>query len=320
MKKKYIKKRACATMLGVLMLSMGLVACGANKEKKDNTDKETIDEEEWKDLLDSSKPPVGVEIHEDEGVYIGGDEEIFRISTICTEEEGAEPLFDTTANLNMVFTGNSLINTPQTDRYFGNLIKDKGLSINVKSEAYNGYTIEEHLSWFEFDEDWKIPYAEADIILFQEYGGRYETTYENMCEILDKYCKEDVIVYYYTTEFDYNGELIEKITNDDRMHIIDYGTVMEKLNNLEFVGVNYTDEYMSAYEYLHEPNDYHPNLLNGFLASAYIYNQLYKTSFDYTYDMLDDNMKEKIPGGTEEDKTQNYNMMIEIINKGVTEK
>ena len=36
MKKKYIKKRACATMLGVLMLSMRLVACGANKEKKES--------------------------------------------------------------------------------------------------------------------------------------------------------------------------------------------------------------------------------------------------------------------------------------------
>ena len=317
MKKKFNKIKVCAIVLGVLMLSMGIVGCGASEDKKDNTDKETINEEELKDLVDSSKPPAGVEINEDEVVHIGEDEEVFRISTICTEDEGDTPLFDVTETKTIVFTGNSLLNTPQTDRYFKKLVEEKGNPLNVVSELYNGSNIKYHLDWLETDEDWRIPYAEADIILFQEYGADYETTYENICKIIDNYCKEDVIVYYYTTEFDYNGELIEKITNDERMHIIDYGTVMEKLNSLEFVGV---EDGISAYEYLHQKNDYHPNTLNGFLASAYIYNQLYKTSFDYTYDMLDETMKENIPGGTEEEKITNYNMMVEVINNGVTGK
>ncbi|MBQ3545612.1 MAG: hypothetical protein IJA34_11620 [Lachnospiraceae bacterium] len=314
MKKIYIKIRACATILGALMLSMGLLACGANQDKKNE---EVIIDQSIKDALDSSKRPNGVEVKEDEGVYIGGDEEIFRISTICTEEEGAEPLFDTTEPKTMIFTGNSLLNTPQTDRYFKKLVEEKGNPLTVVSELYNGSNIKYHLDWLETDEDWRIPYAKADIILFQEYGGYYDTTYENICEIIDNYCKENVLVYYYTTEFDSKNDLIDKITKDERMHVIDYGTVMEKLNCLVFEGV---EGDSSAYEYLHQKNDYHPNMLNGFLASAYIYNQLYKTSFDYTYDMLDDNMKEKIPGETDEDKIMNYNMMLEVINKGVTQK
>lgn len=316
MKKKFNKVRICATVLGVLMLSMGIVACGESREKKDNDDRETIIDEELKDKLDSSKQPVNMEDNEEE-INNEYDYEEYRISTVCTEEEGTEPLFDINEPKTMIFVGNSLLNTPQTDRYFKKLVEEKGNPLTVISELYNGSNIKYHLDWLETDEEWRIPYAEADIILFQEYGGYYDTTYEDICVIIDNYCKEDVLVYYYTTEFDSKNDLIDKITKDERMHIIDYGTVMEKLNCLVFEGV---EGDSSGYEYLHEPNDYHPNLLNGFLASAYIYNQLYKTSFDYTYDMLDDNMKEKIPGETEEDKTQNYNMMIEVINKGVTGK
>ncbi len=71
------------------------------------------------------------------------------------------------------------------------------------------------------------------------------------------------------------------------------------------------------YEFLHLSGDYHPNELNGFLAAAYIYTQIYKTDFyDYGYDELDDSLKKMLPGLTDEAKEGYYSEMIRIVNEG----
>lgn len=286
------------TYIFIVILSVGMVACSSKQDIKKDESGEQVNNEEVSETTEE-------EIMEN--MFI-------RKSIVSTEDEGEENLFEVNEDSNILFVGNSLFNTPQTFFYFQKIIEENNFPLNVMWDVLDGTDIKTHLNWIEMDDELLEDYGKADIIIFQEYGNRYDTTYEDICAILETYCKEDVLVYYYTTAFDYCGELIEKITEDDRMHVIDYGTLMERLDRVEIIGDK--DGNMGM-EFLYIQNDYHPNELNGFMAAAYIYNQLYRTTFDKTYDELDENMKCKIPGDTEEAKITNYNAMIEVINKGI---
>ena len=123
------------------------------------------------------------------------------------------------------------------------------LPVNLVSELWDGMNIRYQVSiagsnMLDVGEE----YRNADILLIQEYGNHYETTYDDLCELIENYCKDDVIVYYYTTEWDYPARYLQKISDDARIHILDFGSVQNKLNEMKAPGEE------SMYDYLHLKN------------------------------------------------------------------
>lgn len=230
-----------------------------------------------------------------------------RCSYQCTEEESDEILFPIDRDIKILFAGNSLFGEPKVDKYFETLVERYSLNVEeVIREIFYGQSIRYQLSLID-DDDWdfvKEDYANADVILFQEYGGAYETTYEDIRTLIDHYCKEDVVVYYYTTQYDYRDSYLKKMAEDEQIHVLDFGTVLHRL-----------DEDCS---YLYQSDLVHPNELEGFMAAGYIYSQLYKTTFsDYPYEELPENLKELIPGESDAEKEEFYGRMLGILQAGV---
>lgn len=268
------------------------------------------------------------------------DEEV---AYACTEQETGGTLFDIDKQVTILFAGNSLLKTPDTCYYFDELVKRYHLLVDTKRELWDGMNIRYQVSLAEFEPDVAEEYRQADVVILQEYGSHYDTTYEDICELIKNYCKKDVVVYYYTTEFDEPLSYMKKLSENEKIHILDFGKVQHRLNEIpirqeeekkemqealgralygsdweQLKNTNVYEMDVTMYDFLHKINDYHPNELNGFLAAAYIYTQLYKTSFeDYSYEELDGRLKNLLPGLTEEAKKDYYQEMIKILNEGV---
>lgn len=234
----------------------------------------------------------------------------YKNRTKCTEEEGDEILFDTDRYINVTFAGNSLLGEPKVDKYFKELVDRYQLNVGkVYDDIYYGQNIHFQLSVIDtFEYDFiKEDYEDSDVIVFQEYGYDYDTTLEDIRTLLDNYCKENTVAYYYTTQFDYSDDYLEEIGNDERIHVIDFGALFNELS----------DMYEET-PYLHKA-DYHPNELAGFMAAGYIFTQMYKTVFtDYQYSELNDKIKGLIPGDNDTEKEEFYQQMLDVINRGVT--
>ena len=322
--------------IGFFILAAAICFCGCEKKQNkdetghfaDQSDSEQQEEAAWSE-------------QEDDLSDIWMDE---AYDYICTEQETGDPLFATNQPVTILFAGNSLLKTPDTCYYFEKLVNRYQLPVNIERELWDGMNIRFQVSLAESDTDVAEEYRQADIVILQEYGMHYDTTYQDICELIEKYCKKDVVVYYYTTEFDKPFQYLKEISDHEKIHIIDFGKVQQKLNSIpikeeeekaamqETLGrslygndweqLSKTDKMgidVTMYDFLHKVNDYHPNELNGFLAAAYIYTQLYKTTFeDYDYEELDDNLKNLLPGLTEETKRDYYREMIKMLNEGIS--
>lgn len=244
---------------------------------------------------------------------------------ICTEDEGEELLFDTEKTVNILFAGNSLLGNPKTYESFGKIASHYGYSVNVMTSVYDGMSLHFQKELIKNNEmDTRTKYEQADIVILQEYGNHYDLTYNEICEIIS-YCRDDAVIYYYTTEFDRYDDYLKMIESRDRVHILCSGELMNKIGDMDCIpggDYPYSDIYFSEdlnlfYPYLHE-NDYHPNIFSGFIAAAYTFTQLYKQDFvDYELKDIDEAIVRLIPGDSVEEKQQNYNVVVEMINQGV---
>lgn len=289
----------------VLLVTLSFTACGNKANKAADSTDTTVDE-----ISDATAGSI-----DENGISDSGEADFDtglsdRISYQCTEEESDDVILPTDRNIKIMFSGNSLLGAPKVDKHFEELVERYQLNVDeVIREIFYGESIQYQLSLID-DDNWdfvKEDYENADVIIFQEYGGFYEQTYENIKELVDNYCKEDVVVYYYTTQYDYHDTYLKKMAEDESIHVLDFGTLFNRLDS----------SASPTFGYLYQ-SDGHPNELAGFIAAGYIYTQLYKTDFtDYPYEELPDNIKELVPGGDDSEKQEFYDEMIEMLNRGV---
>lgn len=164
----------------------------------------------------------------------------------------------------VTIVGNSLMGNGSQKKYFKQIAKLYGTNIKVYDQINNGYQLSDHVLDAKFNEyNIRKQLKKSDIVIFQEYGTRYETTYKDILK-LQKYMKKSARSYYYQTEFDVpGGELIQKLTKHG-VKIIRAEAAIRRLQDLGYM-----------YEELHEPGDYHPNQYNGYTAAILMYTQIF---------------------------------------------
>lgn len=164
----------------------------------------------------------------------------------------------------VTIVGNSLVRTGSQKKYLKEIAKLYGTDIKVYDQINDGYELSDHVldaktNTYNICKQLK----KSDIVIFQEYGTRYDTTYKDIVK-LQKYMKKSARSYYYMTEFDVpGGDLIRKLSKRG-VKIIEAESAVQSLQ-----------EFGYMYEELHQPGDYHPNEFNGYTAALLMYTQIF---------------------------------------------
>lgn len=277
-------KKSVGIFLGVLCTSI-LVGCGNNNNSSHSTNERVTDESIEESI--TYKDSLSI----DESYK-------FESNNIMQT-----PLFDKNSCPYVVMIGNSLLEKGDVAKRFLNISENMGYSVKVDGEYFMGKSIFEEAIYINQVEGYDFiqeELAEADIVIFQEYGGAYDTTLEDIKGLVEKYCKNDVEIYYITTEYDYRSTYLKKL-DENNIHVL---LMVDFLNEV-------LTEY--DYEYFHL-GDGHPNELSGYFSSLFIFSKLYKVNAtDVSVDKMDDYSYELLPGDTAEEKEENYNKLAKII-------
>lgn len=313
-----MNKRIAYCVIGILAIMLS--GCSKKSENNDVNVQYTEDiiyEGEYVDNIDFEEEYIEYEYSYD----------MFLSDCTCTEDEGEDSLFDTTQPINVLFAGNSLLGNPRTVTSFEQIAEYYGYQVNIYDSVYDGMNLYFQIGLIKSNEfDTREKYEQADVVILQEYGCQYDLTYDSICEIIE-YCKDDAVIYYYTTEYDYYGDYLQKIDENERIHIIDCTDLMCKIGMTECIpSSEYEYDIIDYYRgadvfeaYFHE-QDGHPNMFTGFFNAAYTFTQLFKQDFvNYDYNAIDEKVLKWMPGDTAEEKESNYNVIVDIINEGVRE-
>ncbi len=180
-------------------------------------------------------------------------------------------------NWKVTVIGNSLLRLGDQTKYLKSIAKLYGTNLTINYQLIDGSTLHDHLTDVKRKQNGtRKALKTADIVIFQEYGTRYETTYKDITA-MRKYMRSSARSYYYMTEFDdYNPfqttqtGYLQKIKKSG-VGIIEAESLIQALMTMGY-----------AYKDLHMPGDYHPNTNNGYSCSILMYCQLFnKKCTDY---------------------------------------
>ncbi|MBQ7359750.1 MAG: hypothetical protein IJW63_06640 [Lachnospiraceae bacterium] len=193
--------------------------------------------------------------------------------------------------VDVVYVGNSLLLVPDIPNKVESYAEKSGYTFVSHEYLLSGGSLQQSLDRAEMLEDMREALLVADIVVLQEYGSHYETTYEDICEFV-KLCGEETEVYYYMTEFDFDYELLKKIAVDERVHLI------PALNMTEIATGNMGYEY----EEMTKPGDYHPSQTYAHICGLFTFSVISgQKCSDYPL-ADDDKILEYMKGETLEDK------------------
>jgi len=127
--------------------------------------------------------------------------------------------FSKEETIDVVYIGNSLLAVPGIPYKVEKCAEVSGYSINTYDYLSSGASLRDALERLKKLDAMQIALAEAEVVILQEYGNHYETTYDDICEIA-KFCGEETEIYYYLTEFDFEETLLKDIANNEKIHMI----------------------------------------------------------------------------------------------------
>lgn len=301
--RKGIIRKAAISGLTVLILSTVMLT-GCNKDKDSNNAKENVNNNKE---VNSSNKEESSENTEDntKDKQTDAKKNKFDANNLETDK-----LFDTESDCYVVMIGNSLLQKGEVAKRFQNIATSMGSKVTAEGEFFMGKSLAEIADFV--NETSGLEYvweelAEADVVVLQEYGGYYETTLEDMNKYIDTYCKDDVTVYYYSTEFDtidsdFGNDYMQEY-QDAGINVLLTCQMLEKLN----------EEFGSDYFHL---ADYHPNELSGYCSALFMYSKLYKVSAsDVPLSAMDEEAYSLMPGNSDEEKSANYDKITSIIDE-----
>lgn len=175
-------------------------------------------------------------------------------------------------NWKVAVIGNSLMRLGNQTKYLQEIGQLYGTKITIDYHLIDGFTLHQHLTNVKDDQnETRKALKTADIVIFQEYGTRYATTYKDISAMC-KYMRCSARAYYYMTEFDNENYLLTRNTKDDLIaklkkngvNIIEAESLIQSLLNMKY-----------RYTQLHMPKDYHPNAANGYSCSILMYCQIF---------------------------------------------
>lgn len=162
-------------------------------------------------------------------------------------------------SIQVCFIGNSLIDYGNQSDFLIDLSACFGRTISVDKITWGGAYLQDYVTGRFIDKkSIKKRLDKADIVVFQDYGGWQKSKTWKAIQKLITWCKEDASFYYYMYDED-----------DMEMQDSDYKKLSKLGLNLIPKGqmIDALFEMFYTYEDLHLENDFHPNILNGYMAA-----------------------------------------------------
>lgn len=215
----------------------------------------------------------------------------------------------TSKELNVLFIGNSLTRVSKITEQFGKMAELNGKKIKVNTCLYDGCTLNRHIS--ALNKESKKLLKNADVVIFQEYGGKRDTTASDVKKLMDR-GKKNAKFLFYLTDCDTNKyNCIERrVGQNDNLSFIPAGHVHDLL----------ISKKMYTYEELHQPNDYHQNPLYAFVIAQTIYATLFDQDLSkIKYNDFASYIDTYLKGATNQDKQAEVEQ-IQGVTKEVFEK
>lgn len=211
-------------------------------------------------------------------------------------------------NWKVAVIGNSLMRLGNQTKYLQEIGQLYGTKITIDYHLIDGFTLHQHLTNVKDDQnETRKALKTADIVIFQEYGTRYATTYKDISAMC-KYMRCSARAYYYMTEFDNENYLLTRNTKDDLIaklkkngvNIIEAESLIQSLLNMKY-----------RYTQLHMPKDYHPNAANGYTCSILMYCQILdKKCTDYPIRNCPKNYRSFLKGKTWTKKQKSLHQIL----------
>lgn len=204
---------------------------------------------------------------------------------------------------NICFIGNSLTIEGDMIQYFNTVLEQQKKDVTVNTVIRLGADLSMIYKKINEDKELLDKVTNADVIILQEYGTRYDNTEEAVNQIR-ALCKPNCKCYFLITDFNIYTELdliLNPYTDIIPLPVGYIGDLLIKHNIFNFAS-------------LHQGNDYHPNKLYGYFEALIIYESFFGEKvegFDYSNIPLYWNMR--IPGETEEEKDLSMKMVQRII-------
>lgn len=204
--------------------------------------------------------------------------------------------------------GNSHFRTGSHPTYLKTIAKLYGQKVKILNESHDDYTLENHLKNAQKNRSIRKSLKKADMVVFQEYGGRYTTTLDSILA-MKQYCKKNAKLYYFATDYDFfwseSESARQKELERNGITVIDAGALLEKMYHIGF-----------SYDDLHDYNDSHPNSINGYVSSLMIYAQLFREKCtNYPTKQYLSYFEEILPGKTKKQKWKDFKKVCKAADK-----
>lgn len=303
-KRKFIKTKLL--MLSVVMAGAILVGCGREVKSGGGVSDES---------MDSKEAGVDEETYEEESEGESeeeSEEESENLDKTFPENlTDKEPVIDINKENYCVLIGNSLLGEGKVHNHFQTIATNSGKDLKCDGEYFYGQTLSSAKLYMDNVEGYDYildEVNEADILIFQEYGGEYGTTLEDIKEIIGDGGKENAKYFYYTTLFDdYEGGEYLKEIEEEGIHVLMTGKFLSELT---------TEFFRKDYGEVLRKSDGHPNSFSGYCTSLFMYSKIYKVpAKDIALETMGEEFYELLPGENDEEKCGNYEVIVELIDE-----
>ncbi len=233
------------------------------------------------------------------------------------------PLIDTQKNNHFVFIGNSLLGVGESHKAFKTIGTNYGKQMDTNGIYFYGKSLSGAKEAIDDEETYgyQDDVNGADVIVFQEYGGAYHTTVDDIKAFMRDYKNENTVYYYYTSQYDIDLEGFEDLADDEDFRYLFY------LKELENMGVHVLstnaliEELQAEFEetqgyqnLIIQADGVHPTIFLGYCTSLYMFSKIYKVSAEnVALSSMGEEFYELLPGDTKEEKTANYQKVITMI-------
>ena len=206
--------------------------------------------------------------------------------------------------IKICFIGNSLIEYGAQAEYLDDIALSYGRNVRVDKMTWGGAWLKNYLDGSLMPKkEVKQRLGQADIVVFQDYGGWCGPYTTKTIKKMKEWCREDASLYYYMYEED-NLEM----TDSDFKKLEKLGLAM--IPKGQMLDAMYEMGY--SYEDLHLEGDFHPNTFNGYISALVMHNVLFdEKCADFPKEWFSgenvqelskslDGIKECLPGESEE--------------------
>lgn len=202
--------------------------------------------------------------------------------------------------------GNSHFRTGRQPDYLKGIAALYGQKVKILNESIDGWMLSQHLQNAKKGKSIAGSLKKADIVVFQEYGGRYDTSLDSMLA-MKEYCKNSVRLYYYATEYDiyWDWDLRRAELEKNGITVIASGTLLERMYSM---GFTYAD--------LHDAYDDHPNCLNGYVSSMLMHARIFQEKCsDFPTRQYMDYFEPIVPGKTKAQKWKQFKKICKVADE-----